>query len=287
MTRVLVLGGGGMLGSMVAAELGRTDDLDVVVSGRDGEHPFDARRDDPDELLDAVKPAWIVNAIGIVKPRIDAASPASIEQAVDVNARFPQRLAQAAAARDARVVHAATDCVFSGRDGGYDEGAPHDADDVYGQSKSLGEAPDAHVVNLRCSIIGPEQVTPPRSLLGWLLSQPQGARLNGYTDHLWNGITTFHFARVCAGVVRGETTPGGTVHVVPRDVVTKADLLVMLAKAYGRDDLEIVPGPSPAPIDRSLATLEAERNEALWRAAGYDRPPTIESMVTEMAQAHS
>ena len=283
MTRVLVLGETGMLGSMVAAVLEARDDLDVVACGRTGPHALDACHDDPAGVLDAVRPEWVVNAIGIVKPRIDARSPASIEQAIEVNARFPQRLAQAAAARDARVVHAATDCVFSGRDGLYDETAPHDCDDVYGQSKSLGEAPQEHVVNLRCSIIGPERSSPPRSLLGWLLSQPHGARLNGYVDHRWNGITTLHFAHLCAGIVRGEAPAGGTVHVVPQDVVTKAELLALLARAYGREDLEIVPGPSPAPVDRSLATLAPERNEALWRAAGYSRPPTIEAMVGELA----
>ena len=211
---------------------------------------------------------------------------ASVARAVDVNARFPLRLADAAAARGSRVVHATTDGVFSGRDGPYDEAARHDAGDVYGTSKSRGEAAGEHVVNLRCSIVGPEPGGgAPRSLLGWLLAQPRGATLAGYDDQRWNGITTLHFAHLCAGIVRGGDPPSGTRHVVPADVVTKAELLGLLARAHGRDDLTIVPGPSAAPADRSLATIDEDANAALWHAARYDRPPTIAAMVEELARA--
>lgn len=296
--RVLVLGAGGMLGSMVAAALGAREELDVVATRRDGERAFDAGRDDVAALLDEVEPAWVVNAIGILSSRIDPADEASVQRAHDVNAHFPLRLAAAAAARGARVVHPATDGVFSGRQGPYDEAAPHDAADVYGRSKSAGEAPGEHVVNLRCSIVGPEPGgvaggraalapaagAPPRSLLEWLLAQPRGARVPGYADQRWNGITTLHFARLCAAIVLATQPPSGTVHVVPADAVTKAELLALLARAYGRDDLTIVPGASPAPADRTLTTLDPERNAALWRAAGYGAPPTIDTMVNELAR---
>ena len=281
MTRVLVLGGAGMLGSMLVAVLGA--DFEVVAAARDAQPAFDARRDDPGVLLDSVAPAWVVNAIGILDTRIDAADPVSIEQAIDVNGCFPQRLAAAAAARGVRVVHPATDAVFSGRDGPYDERAAHDGDGVYARSKSLGEAPGEHVVNLRCSILGPERGAP-RSLLGRLLAQPAGARMTGYADQRWNGITTLHFARLCGAIAGGAGAPlHGAVHVVPADVVTKAQLLRLLATAHGREDVAIEDGPSPAPADRSLSTVDEQRNRALWRAAGYAEPPTVAAMVSELA----
>lgn len=308
MTRVLVLGGAGMLGSMVVARLRAQDDLEVVAASRDGEGAFDAGRDDPGALLDGVRPAWVINAIGILASRIDGREPASVARAIDVNARFPQLLADAAATRDVRIVHAATDGVFSGRDGAYDESAPHDAGDVYGQTKSLGEAAAEHVVNLRCSIVGRRPMVPaagtaapvgatvapgaqagaagPRSLLDWLLAQPRAATLTGYADQRWNGITTLAFAQLCTGIVRtGGEGLHGAVHIVPADAVTKAELLVLLARAHGRDDLAIVPGPSRTPSDRTLATLHPRRNASLWRAAGHDRPPSIAAMVTELRSA--
>ena len=279
MTRVLVLGAAGMLGSMLCEVLGRDGDLDVIASRREGAVAFDARDDDPGELLDRTGAAWAINAIGVLKSRIDESSSASIAQALEVNALFPHRLAEAAARRGVRVIAVGTDGVFSGRDGPYAEDAPRDAPDVYGQSKALGEAPGEHVVSLRCSIVG----TAPGSLGGWLLDRPHAARVPGFADQRWNGLGTVQLARVCAGIVRGGCTCHGAVHVVPADVVTKAQLLRTIAAAFGRDDLEVVDTTSDAPADRSLATLDPARNEMLWHAAGYDRPPTIAAMVAELA----
>ena len=106
----------------------------------------------------------------------------------------------------------------------------------------------------------------------------------GYADQRWNGITTLHFARLCAGLVRADEPPHGVLHVVPADVVTKAELLALLAKPHGRGVLEVARGPSPGPADRSLRTCAPELNRALWRAAAYDEPPTIATMVTEVAR---
>ena len=41
------------------------------------------------------------------------------------------------------VIHFSTDCVFSGRKGGYREEDPSDAQDLYGRSKFLGEVASA------------------------------------------------------------------------------------------------------------------------------------------------
>jgi dTDP-4-dehydrorhamnose reductase len=264
-----------MLGEMVGRVLGAEEGLELVATDR---ARFDARADDPRVLLEEVEPDWVVNAIGVTKPHIDPGSADSVAAALDVNARFPFALAEAARLHGARVIQISTDGVFSGESGGYREDAPHDALDVYGKSKSLGEVPAANVVNLRCSIIGAG------SLVGWLLGQPPGARVPGYADHVWNGVTTWHFGRLCAGIVSEEPDLPSPLHVVPADTVTKAELLELIARAFGRDDLTIEPQASTAAVDRSLATLHPEANAALWRAAGYDPPPTVAAMVDELSR---
>jgi dTDP-4-dehydrorhamnose reductase len=274
-SRVLLLGVTGMLGEMVGRVLGAQASLELVATDR---ARFDARGDDPRALLEEVEPDWVVNAIGVTKPHIDPASADSVAAALDVNARFPFALAEAARLQGARVIQISTDGVFSGESGGYPEDAPHDALDVYGKSKSLGEVPAANVVNLRCSIIGAG------SLVGWLLEQPPGARVPGYADQIWNGVTTWHFGRLCAGIVSERPELPSPLHVVPADTVTKAELLELIARAFGRDDLAIEPQASPAAVDRSLATLHPEANAALWRAAGYDAPPTVAAMVDELSR---
>lgn len=276
MTRVLLLGVTGMLGHMVERVLSGQD-LELVTAGR---KRFDARTDNPSALLEALEPDWVVNAIGVTKPHIDPGSAESVAAAVDVNARFPFALAEAARLHRARVIQIATDGVFSGRTGGYREDAPHDALDVYGKSKSLGEAPAVNVIHLRCSVVGPGG----SSLMAWLLSQPRGAFVPGYSDRVWNGVTTWHFGMLCASIAREDLDLPSPLHVVPADTVSKAELLELIARACGRDDLTIEPQASPAAVDLSLATRHPEASAALWRAAGYDTPPTIAAMVDELGR---
>jgi dTDP-4-dehydrorhamnose reductase len=275
---------------MVSRVLGERPDIELATTARDraigadggaSRLRFDARHDPIGPLLDGDGYDWIVNCIGIIKPRIDESIASSVANAIAVNSEFPYQLAAEAAGRGQRVIQIATDCVYSGATGGYDESALHDPLDVYGKTKSLGEVPADNVVHLRCSIIGPE-LPPPSSLLGWILSAPAGADLPGYSNHLWNGVTTLHFAKLCAAVVSGADTVS-LQHVVPGDTVTKAELLQLVLSAFGRDDVTVVPGPAPTAVDRTLATRLPSENAELWRKAGYDEPPTIDQMLRELA----
>ncbi|HEY2768939.1 MAG TPA: SDR family oxidoreductase [Solirubrobacteraceae bacterium] len=290
MTQVLVLGAHGMLGSMVARALAQDPALQVTATGRNDDAPappgceyrtFDASADPLGPVLDGGDYEWIMNAIGVIKPRIDERQAASIENAIAINALFPYRLAAESAHRGQRVIQIATDCVYSGSTGAYREPAPHDPVDVYGKSKSLGEVPADSMIHLRCSIIGPE-LGRSSSLLGWILSAAPGAQLNGFTDHFWNGVTTLHFAKLCAAVIAGTEVPARQ-HIVPGDSVSKAQLLEQVLSAYGRTDVTVNPGPAPQPIDRTLASDDPDSSRRLWSAAGYDQPPTIAQMLDELA----
>ena len=289
MTRVLVLGATGMLGCMVQRVLDRNPDIEAVPATRDGEQgsvTFDAGSDSVEELVADGGYDWIVNAIGLIGPRIDERNPASVARAIDINASFPHRLATALGGRQ-RVMQIATDAVFRGDSAPYVESDPHDASAVYARTKSLGEVASPGFINLRCSIVGPER-PPPSSLLGWLLSQPWGARISGYTNHRWNGVTTWHFARLCEAVIRGEIGDlPSSLHVVPGDSVTKAELLELSLDAFGRTDLSLTPQPAETAVDRRLSTNHPEINRRLWSAAGYPNPPPIGQMVRELAAGHA
>jgi dTDP-4-dehydrorhamnose reductase len=296
MKRVVVLGASGMLGSMVLKWLERDPALDVAATVRSaalGQELAARMRRASVSVLDATNPTelgaairgaqWIVNAIGITKPYVRDDVPDEVERAVRVNALFPHLLAEAAATEGARVLQIATDCVFSGREGGYVEGAGHDPLDVYGKTKSLGEVRAAGVHHLRCSIVGPE----PRTrafLLEWLRSQPHGATVPGFTDHRWNGVTTLQFARLCHAIVRDEPELPLVLHVVPTGSVTKGELLRLIAGALGRSDLVVRPVASGRRLDRTLLTTDPARNCALWAAAGYPEPPSVASMLNELAE---
>jgi dTDP-4-dehydrorhamnose reductase len=297
MKSVLVLGGTGMLGSMVADELARRTDLRVTATWRaagGSSHPvaipgvewvpFDAADSNLDEtLLACGHHQWIINAIGITKPLIRDDNPQQVERALRINALLPHAIARVAEALGARLLQIATDCVYSGAKGAYVETDTQDALDVYGKTKSLGECFSPNVMNLRCSIIGPE----PKDfkfLLEWFRSQPAGASVNGFVNHKWNGITTLHFARLCAGIIEGETRLPHLQHVVPAGVISKAEMLREFAAAYGRTDVHINDTVASSVIDRTLSTINPELNLQLWQAAGYVTPPTVPDMIAEVAK---
>ena len=99
------------------------------------------------------------------------------------------------------MIQIATDCVYSGKTGGYNEDSLHDALDAYGKTKSLGEVRSSTFLNIRSSIIGPE-INHKVLLLEWFLKQPKGAVLNGFSNHLWNGVTTLQFAELCLTIIK-------------------------------------------------------------------------------------
>lgn len=295
--KVVVLGATGMLGSMVLSWLSKDSQLNLVATGRDRSlfpdmqrlapgcrtEILDAETATPSDLSALIEGAdWVVNCIGVIKPYIKDDNPTQTVRALRVNALFPHHLAAAAEKTGARVLQIATDCVYSGQKGGYCEPDPHDALDVYGKSKSLGEVHSPQVHHLRCSIIGPE----PKchvSLLDWFLGQAKGAGVKGFTNHDWNGVTTLHYAKVCHGVIRSNLALPRLLHVVPSGTITKANLLKAFAASYDRQDITIDPVAAPTVVDRTLGTAQAELNATLWQAAGYAQPPTVETMVQEMA----
>lgn len=257
MTRVLVLGSSGMLGSMVHGYLRRNSALHVTGTTRE---VFDAEAfaagAPQKQQLDA---DYVMNCIGVIKPFCKDDDAVGVRRAIAVNAVFPHKLAAAAAARGSRVIQIATDCVYSGAKGQYLETDPHDALDVYGKTKSLGEVFDKTLLNIRCSIIGPE-LKNRVSLLEWFLGNKAGAELKGFTHHRWNGVSTLQFAKLCERIVE---TPGlyerllrmsHVHHFLPNSTVDKYQLLCLMNEAFGRK-MKIQPvGDVGPPIDRTLAS---------------------------------
>jgi dTDP-4-dehydrorhamnose reductase len=294
MTKVLVLGGSGMLGSMVVDVLSRNSTCEVTATVRDAALAADFRARLPRaswtafavdgdaaslEVLDGY--TWIVNAIGITKPLIRDDHPVEIERAIDVNGRLPHLIGRRAERSGARVLQIATDCVYAGRKGAYVETDEHDALDVYGKTKSLGESFQENVHHLRCSIIGPE----PKDfkfLIEWFRRQPRAATVKGFVNHRWNGVTTLHFARLCEGIIaRGIALPH-IQHVVPSEPMTKAAMLHQFGVTFRRPDIQIEDIDATVVVDRTLNTTNPDLNRRLWEAAGYPAPPSVLDMIGEL-----
>ena len=285
MTKVLVLGGRGMIGAGVVAAL-EAQGIEVVKTSRnptDGKTlQFEVGKTPLAAVLTNLEPGdYVFNAIGLIKQRIDENLAADRLRAIQLNADFPYRLAAAAAALGLRVIQVATDCVFEGTAGFYLEDSVQDATDVYGKTKSLGEVPAANVMHIRCSVIGPEAAGG-LSLLEWVRKQPANANLNGYTNHIWNGVTASAFGRVIAGLVSTDSFTAGVQHLVPADVVNKHQLVQLIAARLGRNDLTFTPVAPEHAVNRTLATSNVEANQMLWANAGYANVPSISGLVQAM-----
>ena len=268
-----------MLGRAVHEEA-RSSFLDVVSTARIASPEFiyfDCLKSDLEELVTRVRPKFILNNIGYIKQKFRSEA-LDGENVRFINSDFPRRLAEIAANHEARVIQIATDCVFSGSRGPYLESSEHDATDLYGVTKSQGEVVAQNVLNIRCSIVGLEQDTN-YSLWSWLLSQPRNATVNGYDNHLWNGVTTNVFAELLISLVKNQDESFGTFHLVPEDYVTKFELLELFAKYTQRSDIQIQTVSAPDSIDRRLDTSYPGINSKLWRSAGYSSIPKVFEMI--------
>jgi len=290
--KVVVIGGTGMLGSMLVDVLSRIPDMDVFASFRGSQPTWtkDVRwfwlgngRLPPSIQLS--NEDWIVNAAGKIRHVIDEGSSLSVLEAIEANTILPFKLAATAGRFGASLLQIATDCVFSGKKEGYDpyfEIDEHDPRDVYGRTKSLGEVYSNRVHNLRCSIIGPEPGTN-RGLLEWFLSQPACSEVKGFRNHFWNGITTLAFAKIAAGIIRSRLELPELLHVVPSDGVSKEDLLHLFRKHFDRMDVVVRSHEHEVMVKRFLATGSQYINRILWKEAGYEEVPSIKEMVEELA----
>lgn len=283
MNKVLILGGTGMLGHAVLKEFDESTG-DITFTSRNGSGiPFDVLTDRVDDLAKHVGSGdYIINCLGITKPNINDDNEQDVARAKLVNSLFPAELALLAEKTSSRVIQIATDCVFSGRKGHYLETDVHDAEDVYGKTKSLGEVVSENVMHIRVSTIGRE-LGRSTLLLEWVLSHAHGATIPGFTDHFWNGVTTNHFAKVVRGIIENDGFDSGLYHLVPADELSKANLVRQIASAFGRSDLIVKDTDSGKPIDRTLSTTDRAFNKSLWAGAGYPDIPTIEQLIAEIA----
>jgi dTDP-4-dehydrorhamnose reductase len=274
---VLLLGSEGMLGSQVAGTL-RSQKIQFFETNRTGGNfkslKYDFGITDLFSIVSQVSDLkYVINCIGAIPQRNKNAN------SFKINSELPSLLEKLSREFNFKVIQIATDCVFDGKRGFYSEADSPNADDAYGKSKLLGEIKSQSFMHLRCSIIGKDRHS--KSLYSWLLSHSMNSRVNGYTNHVWNGITTLAFSRITAGIIQTDSFFPGTQHIVPSSSVSKYELLKLIAIAEKRPDLEIVPFEDKVSVDRTLATLKQARNRDLWKLGEYDSVPSIEELVSE------
>ena len=218
------------------------------------------------EVMADFRPEAVINAVGIVKQRLDAKE--SIPS-LEINALLPHRLAVLCKGIGTRLIHLSTDCIFSGKKGNYVESDLSDAEDLYGKTKYLGEVHEANSLTLRTSIIGRE-LSRHTSLLDWFLAQT--GTVKGFTKAIYTGFTTLEMSRIIEKMLIEFPAASG-VYQVSSDPINKYELLLLIREKLGLD-VEIVPDDVFC-CDRSL-------DSSRFRAEFNYTPPTWPAMIEEL-----
>ena len=290
MTNVVILGSTGMLGSTITevftSAFGKITEVNrsgVPVNKANKCIAMNAlEKTDFSQVFDGQQIDYIVNAIGMIKQVINESDPSDLHKANTINCDFVSKLNEYSDYSKVPVIQIGTDCVFSGTRGTYLESDEFEATDIYSQTKIAGEINSPSSMILRTSIVGRE-IKSSHSLMEWLLSKENNSVINGFTNHMWNGVTTFHFAKIAKGIIEANGFSPGTFHVLPTGNVSKYELLKSIAENFQRSDLKINSFEAPISVDRTLATLNPAFNRQIWAQAGYDIIPTVDDMVREYA----
>ncbi len=236
MKKVLILGASGMAGHVLYTLLKDEPQLEILGTSYNtppGFHTVKLNVFDTEELtalLNSYQPEVVVNCIGMLIKE----SRTNPDKTIYVNAYFPHLLKKLVNQVNARLIHISTDCVFSGKTGGYLENSPKDATDIYGLSKSLGEISDEQNLTIRTSIIGPELKNTGEGLFHWFMSNKRGDTVNGFKSNFWSGVTTLELAKFIRHILVNNTALTGLYHLTNNQKISKYDLLQTFNKVYNK-----------------------------------------------------
>ncbi len=241
MTRVLLLGPNGMLGTAIREQA--PDDIEVVpwVERFTMNIQHDANETIFQDDLDA-----IINTIGILPER----DPYQDHWMAYINGTVPHLVATRAAEAGLPVVHVSTDCVYGSQP--YVTPRPRysqlDAPtpiDHYGRTKLAGESENA--INVRTSFVGPRH-----GLWKWVVDEanrPDPA-VDGWANAWWSGSTVVAVACALLELARDPGEPR-VVHLATETPVPKADVICDLLRELKLPRTVVNWADEPR-IDRSL-----------------------------------
>ena len=233
MNKIIVLGASGMAGHVIYTYLQEYTKYQIIGTTNStylNENCISLdvfNQPQVEKFITKNKPDVIINCVG----SLIRESKSHADRTIYCNAYFPYFLKNCAATVGARLIHISTDCVFSGKSGGYYEDSFKDAIDVYGLSKSLGEINDDTNLTIRTSIIGPEIKKNGEGLFHWFMAQ--NGTINGYKSNFWSGVTTLELAKFIVWQINNSST--GLINLTNGIAISKHDLLKLINDEFHRN----------------------------------------------------
>ena len=217
--KILLIGSNGMLGHMVKKYLEQYCEIETI------NHRWPST-DFKTSIIDS-NADFLVNCVGAIPQRTKDFA---------INWELPIWLDKYF---DGKIIHPSTDCEMD--------------EDAYGLSKK--RAADYIIESgkktkmIKASIIGPE-LNGSASMLYWFLSNEDYSEVNGYSNHMWNGITTYSWAIFCKELIDNwdkyniRTTLGS-------DCLSKYDMCGVFNKVYKRNII-VNSFQTPVSVDKCL-----------------------------------
>ena len=262
MKKIVVLGSTGMAGHIISLYL-EHHGFDVFRISRSETNSDKSSKIDvsnTDELMtciDEIKADVVVNCVGLLQKSCEERP----DLAVLINSYLPHCLENHYRGTETKIIHLSTDCVFSGKKGSYTEEDLPDGRTFYDRSKALGEINNKKDLTFRMSIIGPDIDASGTGLLNWFMKQT--GQVNGFTNALWNGITTLELAEAIEAAVNENIS--GVYHLVPKEYISKHDLLILFKKIFEKNDVDILPD-SNFVMDKTLVN---NRKDFMYLVKSY------------------
>ncbi|MGL4672444.1 dTDP-4-dehydrorhamnose reductase family protein [Cetobacterium sp.] len=275
MKKILVVGSKGMAGHIIKEYLIQNN-YDVYSTFRKGEGRQELKdkefyldvfdKESLDNILDSVKPEFVVNCVGILNQFAEE----NPDIAIYVNGYFPHYLDRLSQKYNYKLIHITTDCVFSGKKGDYTENDFRDAESYYGRSKAYGEVNNNRTLTFRTSIIGPDINENGIGLFNWFMKQT--GEVKGYSNVIWTGVTTLELAKAIEASFYQNTT--GIHHLVNNEKISKYELLKLFKKYMNKNSVQIIDYKDYS-SDKSLVRTNFDFN---YKVKSY------EEMTLEMAE---
>jgi dTDP-4-dehydrorhamnose reductase len=262
MKKIIVLGGTGMAGHVVAAFL-KESGFDVYSASKSEKNGGKNRNVDVTDFpalggfFDEVSPDIIVNCVGLLQRACEDRP----DLAILVNSYLPHWIESRYRESTTKLIHLSTDCVFSGKSGGYKEAGIPDGITFYDRSKALGEVLNNKDLTFRMSIIGPDRHENGTGLFNWFMKQK--GIIRGYTKAIWNGVTTVELTKAIKAAI--EQNLKGLYHLVPKETIDKYHLLLLFKDYFNRRDITIEPFDDFS-VDKTLINT---RTDFLFEIPSY------------------
>ena len=236
--RFLILGCNGMAGHLISIYL-KEKGHDVTGFARRKSTYVDTIMGDVtnfnqlEKIIREGKFDTIINCIGVLN-RYAEQDPAN---AILINGYLPHFLEKITSCSDTQVIQMSTDCVFSGKEGGYTEESIPDGTTFYDRTKAIGELNNTKDVTLRNSIVGPDINVKGIGLLNWFMQQNKPVQ--GFTGAIWTGQTTLQLAKTNELVAKNRIS--GLYNMVPNSSINKYELLKLFNEYIRKKEIDIIP----------------------------------------------